>query len=246
MTPRPTSGSTKVRSSTSSPPRPKVSESESSATAAPASPMPAVLDETAVAEVLAEARDNVQFGTPDEWAGLAEPDGVDVIEQDSVERRAGRLRDRRQDRPGQGTGAVDVGRRSTDSGRRRELRRCRFRIRRGNHDRYTSHWARERLLRRRQHAGRRRRRDADGFRVQCRSIAVRVRPRQGGHRGQRPGDASARCHQARHEAHNRRARPVRDSELPRHHLQHAQRRERSQGSQPVHGPSRRERGQRRS
>ena len=41
-----------------------------------------VLDQTAVAEVLAEARDNVQFGTPDEWAGLAEPDGVEVIEQD--------------------------------------------------------------------------------------------------------------------------------------------------------------------
>ena len=41
-----------------------------------------VLDAAAVAEVLAEARDNVQFGTPDEWAGLAEPDGVDVIEQD--------------------------------------------------------------------------------------------------------------------------------------------------------------------
>ncbi|MEY2445530.1 MAG: PmbA protein [Ilumatobacteraceae bacterium] len=41
-----------------------------------------VLDEAAVAEVLAEARDNVQFGTPDQWAGLAEPDGVDVIEQD--------------------------------------------------------------------------------------------------------------------------------------------------------------------
>ena len=41
-----------------------------------------VLDDEAVAEVLAEARDNVQFGTPDEWAGLAEPDGVDVIEQD--------------------------------------------------------------------------------------------------------------------------------------------------------------------
>ena len=41
-----------------------------------------VLDEAAVAEVLAEARDNVQFGTPDEWAGLAELDGVDVIEQE--------------------------------------------------------------------------------------------------------------------------------------------------------------------
>jgi PmbA protein len=41
-----------------------------------------VLDEAAVAEVLAEARDNVQFGTPDEWAGLAEPDGVAVIAQE--------------------------------------------------------------------------------------------------------------------------------------------------------------------
>jgi PmbA protein len=41
-----------------------------------------VLDPAAVGEVLAEARDNVQFGTPDEWAGLAEPDGVDVIEQE--------------------------------------------------------------------------------------------------------------------------------------------------------------------
>jgi PmbA protein len=41
-----------------------------------------VLDESAIGEVLAEARDNVQFGTPDEWAGLAEPDGVDVIEQE--------------------------------------------------------------------------------------------------------------------------------------------------------------------
>jgi PmbA protein len=41
-----------------------------------------VLDEAAVAEVLAEARDNVQFGTADEWAGLAEFDGVEVIEQE--------------------------------------------------------------------------------------------------------------------------------------------------------------------
>jgi PmbA protein len=40
------------------------------------------LDEAAVAEVLAEARDNVQFGTVDEWAGLAEPDGVAVTDQE--------------------------------------------------------------------------------------------------------------------------------------------------------------------
>ena len=40
------------------------------------------LDERAIAEVLAEARDNVEFGTPDDWAGLAEPDGVDVVGQE--------------------------------------------------------------------------------------------------------------------------------------------------------------------
>ena len=39
------------------------------------------LDADAVAEVLAEARENVAFGSPDEWAGLAVPDGVDTIEQ---------------------------------------------------------------------------------------------------------------------------------------------------------------------
>src|SRR5687768_18217765 len=40
-----------------------------------------VLDDAAVAEVLAEARDNAAFGTPDEWAGLAEPDGVEPTPQ---------------------------------------------------------------------------------------------------------------------------------------------------------------------
>ena len=39
------------------------------------------LDEDAIRDVLAEARDNVQFGTVDEWAALAEPDGVAVTEQ---------------------------------------------------------------------------------------------------------------------------------------------------------------------
>ena len=38
----------------------------------------ASLDETSLAEVLAEARDNAAFGTPDEWAAVAEPDGVPV------------------------------------------------------------------------------------------------------------------------------------------------------------------------
>lgn len=41
----------------------------------------ATLDESAIAEVLDEARDNVRFGTIDEFAALAEPDGVAVTEQ---------------------------------------------------------------------------------------------------------------------------------------------------------------------
>ena len=39
------------------------------------------LDESALEEVVAEARDNVPFETVDDWAGLAEPDGVAVTEQ---------------------------------------------------------------------------------------------------------------------------------------------------------------------
>ena len=40
------------------------------------------LDPKSITEALAEARDNVQFGTPDEWAGVASPDGVAVVKQD--------------------------------------------------------------------------------------------------------------------------------------------------------------------
>jgi PmbA protein len=40
------------------------------------------LDDPVVAEVLAEARDNAAFGEPDEWVGLAEPDGVAAPEFD--------------------------------------------------------------------------------------------------------------------------------------------------------------------
>ncbi|MFM8382464.1 MAG: TldD/PmbA family protein [Actinomycetota bacterium] len=39
------------------------------------------LDPTEIAEVLAEARDNLEYGEPDEWAGMAEPDGVPVVPQ---------------------------------------------------------------------------------------------------------------------------------------------------------------------
>ena len=40
------------------------------------------LDAAAIAEVLDDARGNVEFGTPDEWACMAEPDGVDVVPQE--------------------------------------------------------------------------------------------------------------------------------------------------------------------
>src|SRR5690606_6454240 len=39
-------------------------------------------DHAALAETVAEARDNAAFGEPDEAAGLAEPDGVEPVELD--------------------------------------------------------------------------------------------------------------------------------------------------------------------
>lgn len=39
------------------------------------------LDPAQISEVLAEARDNLGYGEPDEWAGLATPDGVAVTPQ---------------------------------------------------------------------------------------------------------------------------------------------------------------------
>jgi PmbA protein len=40
------------------------------------------LDEAVLIDILDEARDNAQYGEPDEWYGLAEPDGVDPVEID--------------------------------------------------------------------------------------------------------------------------------------------------------------------
>lgn len=37
------------------------------------------LDEAVVAEVLADARDNARYSEPDEWAGVAAPDGVEPV-----------------------------------------------------------------------------------------------------------------------------------------------------------------------
>ena len=58
------------------------------------------LDESALDEVVAEARDNVTFGTVDEWAGLAEPDGVPVTEQSLWSDELAGVSERGQDRAG--------------------------------------------------------------------------------------------------------------------------------------------------
>ena len=49
------------------------------------------LDEDVLAETLAEARDNATFGSPDEFLGLAEPDGIDVPELGLYDQRVANM-----------------------------------------------------------------------------------------------------------------------------------------------------------
>ena len=43
------------------------------------------LDPDVIADTLAEARDNARFAEPDEWVGLAEPDGVEAVPFDAFD-----------------------------------------------------------------------------------------------------------------------------------------------------------------
>ena len=58
--------------------------------------------------MLAEARDNVAFGTVDEWAGLAEPDGVAPTDQPLWNDELAAFPTDAQDRAGQGARAADA------------------------------------------------------------------------------------------------------------------------------------------
>jgi PmbA protein len=49
-----------------------------------------MFDEASWREVLAEARENASFGSVDEFAGLAEPDGVEIVEQKLWDRERAR------------------------------------------------------------------------------------------------------------------------------------------------------------
>ena len=158
------------------------------------------LDADAIADVLAQARDNVQFGTVDEYAALAEADGVPVTEQSLWnDELAAYPTD----------GKIDLA---------KELEKLasgadhRVRVDDSNYaDAYGESAVatttgirmsgpRERVLRvgvdaRRRGRGRRRR-DADRVRVLRRPVARRVRPRQGRPRGGRSGHPAARRDEA--------------------------------------------------
>ena len=54
-------------------------------TTARASPGPASLDDDVIADALSEARDNATFAEPDEWVGLADPDGVAAVPFDAFD-----------------------------------------------------------------------------------------------------------------------------------------------------------------
>ena len=138
------------------------------------------LDPGSIDEVLAEARDNVAFGTVDEWAGLAEPDGVERTPQPLWDDALAAFPTERK---------IELAKeleRLTLAGDRRirvddvRLRRRVGRGRRRHDDRHPRERSGERLLPERQLARRRRRRDADRLRVQRRPAARAVRPRQGG------------------------------------------------------------------
>ena len=154
------------------------------------------LERDAVAEVLAEARDNVSFGTPDEWAGLASPGRRGGGRAGSVARGAAGPAHRRQDHDGQGAGAPHPRRRQPGTGGRSRLRRCASR-RRGRHQhRHRHRRSGNRGLPVGQHPGRRRRRHPHRVRVHRGSSTGRFRPGEGGTRSGRAGDSPARRHQA--------------------------------------------------
>ena len=135
------------------------------------------LDPSAVDEVLAEARDNVTFGTVDEWAGLAEPDGVERTPQalwnDAL---AGFPTDRKIELAKE-LERLTLAQDTRAAHRRLQLRRRVGRGGGGDDHRHPRVRPRERLLRVDLDARRRRRRDPDRLRVQRRSRARRVRPR---------------------------------------------------------------------
>ena len=202
------------------------------------------LDPGAVDEVLADARDNVVFGTVDEWAGLAEPDGVERTPQSLWNDALAEFPTEQK---------IELA---------KELERLtlavdhRIRVDDAN---YADAWGEVAVATTTgiREAGRENgcyvnvsslADDGDetqtGFGFSVGARAGRLRPRQGGARGRRSRHPTARRDQAAQQATDDRPRPVRHGPVPRCHLVHAERRERRQGPQPVPRPCRRGRRRR--
>ena len=135
------------------------------------------LDPAAIDEVVAEARDNVVFGTVDEWAGLAEPDGVAVTDQELWnEALAGYATDRKIEL------AMELERQALAADPRIRVDDANYADSWGEHAVATTHRhpterPGERVLRQHLDARRRERRDPDRLRVQRRPSARRARRR---------------------------------------------------------------------
>ncbi len=163
----------------------------------------------------------------------------------AVERRAGRLPERPQDRTRPRAGDARPRGRPADPHGRRQLRRRLVRARRRHDDGDPARRSLQRLLRDGVDARRRGNRDADRLRLQRRTTSRRARPVGRRRRRRDAGHPAARCHQAGEQAGHRRPRPVRHGPVPVDHRLDAERREPRQGSQPVPRPARRAGRQRR-
>ena len=191
------------------------------------------LDPAAIDEVVAEARDNVVFGTVDEWAGLAEPDGVAVTDQELWnEALAGYATDRKIEL------AMELERQALAADPRIRVDDANYADSWGEHAVATT-------------TGIRRSGRANGCYVSISTLADENDETQTGfgfsvgrqpdeldvgsrrRRRREAGNPPARCHQAGEPARDGRARPVRDGAVPRHHRVDPERRERRQGPQPV-------------
>jgi hypothetical protein len=136
------------------------------------------LDEDAIRDALADARDNARYAEPDEFAGLAQPDGVPVPRLDLFDAR---LLDVPADRKIALALELEASTRAADK-RISGIESAEYvdAVRGGVDHRRAQSRSRQRLLPRGVHPGRRRRRRADRLRVLGRapSRPARRRPRR--------------------------------------------------------------------
>ena len=198
------------------------------------------LDDDVIAEVLAEARDNVAYAQPEIWVGLAEPDGVEPPPIDLWRDGHGGAADRAQGRPGAGTRAGGPGPRPPHQ--RRAHRSVGRRGRRGGGGDVDGHRRGGAL-----HvlppvgagAGDRRRRDQDRLRRVGRPRAGRRRSRRGCGRRGRPRHSAAGRRSAGERQRLARARTPHGGDAARRRGGHPQRGVGAQGPLALRRPDRR-------